>query len=274
LLLALLVGTGVFVAHRLALIERALLTIMAVQEPATAATYEMAVNVISTRSAVVHYSDSGDPDEHARVDVLMAEFTGHKLRFDQVARSATSRELGRRIDIASANFRRQADSLMSVSDQQRRHAAAFSKQTDEIRELMDPGLRIHLDTRGRDGSRRIIDMGRMEADISGVGAALAQFMATRESRHRVRVSFHESHFKVTATDLRETGLSEGRRRRLLRVEIAFKQLMAEARSIMTLTEDSREIYTIHHRRRRARAPGRRRYSQPARTGLIDAQQSA
>src|SRR5262245_60358996 len=95
LLLALLVRTGVFVAHRLALIERALVTIMAVQEPATAATYEMAVNVITTRSAVLHYSDTGEPEERTRVDGLMTEFGRHKQRFDQVARSATSRELGR-----------------------------------------------------------------------------------------------------------------------------------------------------------------------------------
>lgn len=275
LLLALLVGTGIFVAHRLALIERALLTIMAVQEPATAATYEMAVNVISTRSAVLHYSDSGDLQEHARVDVLMAEFADHKQRFDQVARSATSRELGRRIDLAYGKFRHQADSLMSVSDQQRRHATAFAKRTDDIRELMDPGLRIHLDTRGRDGSRRIIDMGRMEADISGVGAALAQYMATRESRHRIRVSFHESHFKVTATDLRDTGLNEDERRRLLRVETAFEQFVAEARSIMTVTEESREIYS----RFTAYGAALERLVDEgirslARTDLLDAQQSA
>jgi len=181
LLLALLVGTGVFVAHRLALIERALVTIMAVQEPATAATYEMAVNVITTRSAVLHYGDTGNLDERARVDALMTDFGRHKEHFDEVALSATSRELGRRIDVAYAAFRRQADSLMAVSDQQRQHAETFAHQTDEIRELMDSGLRIHLDTRGRDGSRRIIDMGRIEADIAGVGAALGQFMVSRGS---------------------------------------------------------------------------------------------
>src|SRR5437667_8712755 len=83
LLLALLVGTGLFVAHRLVVIERALVTIMAVQEPATAATYEMAVNVITTRASVLHYADSGDPDERERVSDMMGEFTRYKLRFDQ-----------------------------------------------------------------------------------------------------------------------------------------------------------------------------------------------
>ena len=242
LLIALLVGTGVFVAHRLALIERALTTIMAVQEPATAATYEMAVNVITTRSAVLHYSDTGDLEERARVGVLMSEFGRHKQYFDQVARSLTSRELGRRIETGYATFRRQGDSLMAVSDQQREHAAAFARRSDELRELMDPGLRIHLDTRGREGPRRITDMSRMEADIAGVGAALGQFMTTRESRHRVRVSFHESHFEVTATDLRQTGLNEDERRRLSRVESAFEHYVAEARNIMSVTDENRQIY--------------------------------
>jgi signal transduction histidine kinase len=275
LLLALLVGTGVFVAHRLALIERALVTIMAVQEPATAATYEMAVNVITTRSTVLHYSDTGDLEERARVDALIAEFSGHKARFDLVARSQTSRELGRRIDIASASFRRQADSLMTVSDQQRQHAEAFEHRTDEIRELMDSGLRIHLDTRGREGSRRIIDMGRMEADIAGVGASLGQFLIGREPRHRIRLAFHESHFKITVTDLRDTGLNDDERRRLARVESAFEDYVAEARSIMGVTDDGRRIYT---RFTTTGAALERLVDEGirslARTDLLDAQQSA
>jgi signal transduction histidine kinase/CheY-like chemotaxis protein len=248
---------------------------MAVQEPATAATYEMAVNVITTRSAVLHYGDTGNLDERARVDALMTDFGRHKEHFDEVALSATSRELGRRIDVAYAAFRRQADSLMAVSDQQRQHAETFAHQTDEIRELMDSGLRIHLDTRGRDGSRRIIDMGRIEADIAGVGAALGQFMVSRESRHRIRVAFHESHFKVTVTDLRDTGLGEDERRRLARVEKAFEEYVAEARSIMTVTDDGRRIYT---RFTTTGASLERLVDEGirslARTDLIDAQQSA
>jgi signal transduction histidine kinase len=275
LLLALLVGTGLFVAHRLDVIGRALSTIMAVQEPATAATYEMAVNVINTRSAVLHYSDSGNPEDRARVRAMMSEFGRHKQYFDQVARSMTSRELGRRIERAYARFQQQADSLMTVSDQQRDHADVFARRADELRELMDPGLRIHLDTRGREGSRRIIDMSRMEADIAGVGAALGQFMASHDARHRIRISFHESHFKVTVADLRETGLNDDERRRLARAEAAFDQYVSEARSIMTVTEEGRQAYgrftAIGAALERLVDEGIRSL---ARTDLRDAQQSA
>jgi signal transduction histidine kinase/ActR/RegA family two-component response regulator len=275
LLLALLIGTGLFVAHRLALIERALLTIMAVQEPATAATYEMAVNVITTRSGVLHYSDSGDAGERAHVRVLLSEFAGYKQRFDQVARSETSRELGRRIDTASLVFSHQADSLMSLSDQEREHSSNFVKRSDEVLELIDPGLRTHLDTRGKDGQRRIIDMGRLETDVHGVGASLRHFMATRDTRHRVRIAFHESHFKVTVSDLRDTHLNDDELARIARIESAFNVYVEDARTMMTVADQQRIAYGRFLRTgdslERLVDEGIRSL---ARTDLLEAQQSA
>src|SRR5438552_18631513 len=128
LLLELLEGTGLVAAHRLAAIERALVTIMAVQEPATAATYEMAINVITTRSSVLHYAASGDVAERARVADLMSDFARDELQFDRVAQSQPSRALGGRIEEAYGAFRRQADSLMTTSDRQRARSALFGKR--------------------------------------------------------------------------------------------------------------------------------------------------
>src|SRR5262245_7180854 len=155
LLLALLVGTGLFVAHRLALIERALVTIMAVQEPATAATYEMAINVVGTRASVLHYVESGDASQRTLVSELFTEFTRGKMRFDQVARSRASRDLGRSLDIAYARFHRLGDSLMTASDLRRFRTAAFGRRSEDLATLVDPGLRAHLDTKGKEGQRRI-----------------------------------------------------------------------------------------------------------------------
>ena len=241
LLLALLVGTGLFVAHRLAAIERALVTIMAVQEPATAATYEMAINVITTRSSVLHYAASGDVAERARVADLMSDFARDELQFDRVAQSQPSRALGGRIEEAYGAFRRQADSLMTTSDRQRAHSALFGKRFDEVTNLLDAGLRTHLDTRGKDGARRIIDMGRLEADIGGVSAALGDFLRTRENRHRLRVAFHESRFKITLTDLRDTRLNDDESARVARLESAFAHYVSEARNLIALADESQLV---------------------------------
>jgi signal transduction histidine kinase len=242
LLLVLLAGTGLFVAHRLALIERALTTIMAVQEPATAMTYELAVNVITTRSSVLHYGDSGDEAERRRVEDLIAEFARHKQRFDEVARSATSRDLGHRIDVAFVEFRRLADSLMTLSDRQRAHSRAFVERSDDLRQRIDFGLRTHLDIRGKEGPRRVIDTSRLEADVEGVGAALGQFLETHEPRHRVRIAFHETHFNVTVGDLEESGLDADERGRVQAIESAFAREVEEARAVVDIADERRGVH--------------------------------
>lgn len=275
LLLALLIGTGLFVAHRLALIERALLTIMAVQEPATAATYEMAVNVIGTRASVLHYVDSGESAQRKRVTELVSEFTRYKTRFDQVARSRTSRELGRRIDVAYAQFRRLGDSLMTTSDLQRAHSGTFARRSEEIADLLDPGLRAHLDVKGKDGQRRLADLARMESDISGVGAALGHYLRNHEGRYRARVTYHEGRFHETLSDLRDTKLSDDERVRIASVESAFGPFTAEARDVMAIADDARGVYDHFIRSgavvERLVDEGIRSL---ARTDLLEAQQSA
>src|SRR5262245_38368210 len=242
LLLALLVGTGLFVAHRLTLIDRALVTIMAVQEPATAATYEMAINVVGTRASVLHYVESGDPAQRTRVRELVTEFTRDKMRFDQVARSRASRDLGRRMDVVYARFRRLGDSLMTASDLRRSRTAAFGRHSEDLLTLVDPGLRAHLDTKGKEGQRRIADVARIESDIGGLGATLGHYLRTREARDRARITFHQGRFQEAVADLRSTRLNDDERRRLCLVETAFGALAAEAGATLDAADLTRGLF--------------------------------
>ena len=156
LLLALLVGTGLFVAHRLASIERSLVTILAVQEPATAATYEMAINVIGTRAAVLHYVSIGDSADKARIADLDAEFRDFKTRFDP-DRSDSHLASARCAD------RRRVPAVPPA----RRHAGARERSVARRRGVVRAPLGRH---RGAGERGEPIDRRRRPRRVSGVAS--------------------------------------------------------------------------------------------------------
>ena len=231
LLLALLVGTGLFVAHRLASIERSLVTILAVQEPATAATYEMAVNVIGTRAAVLHYASLGDSADKAKIADLDAEFRDFKTRFDLIARTPTSRQLAARIDGAYRQFHLLGDTLVRSSDQWRVAAASFGRRADDIEAMANETGRT-VDEGGRDGLRRRIEAQNLETAVAQVAATVGQYIPSLDERYRAKVAQHESRFQEALRHFRETRPSLPDMIRVDHLASLFPGYVAEARTTM------------------------------------------
>src|SRR5437773_2041456 len=201
LLLMLLVGSGLFVARRLALVEKALATIMAVQEPANAATYEMAVNVSGTESAVLAYVDTGSSETRDRVDSLLAGFDRLRHDYDVIARSRASRQLGAAITSAHLAFRSLSDTLMTVSDRRRREFDEFARASDAVSRVIVRELSNEPDARGRDAQKRALLVSQLDADMATMGAALGHFLRTRDPRHKTPIAEREAHFLATLKGL-------------------------------------------------------------------------
>jgi signal transduction histidine kinase/CheY-like chemotaxis protein len=274
LLLALLVGTGLFVAHRLASIERSLVTILAVQEPATAATYEMAINVIGTRAAVLHYVSIGDSADKARIADLDAEFRDFKTRFDLIARTPTSRQLAARIDVAYRQFHLLGDTLVRVSDQWRAAAASFARRSDDIEALANEASRS-IDDGGRDGLRRRVEAVNLETAVAQVSGAVGHYVPSLDERYRARVAQYEARFREALRRFRETRPPLQDLIRVDRLAGTFPGYVDEARTTMERRAAVRDRWV---RFARTGAQVERLVDEGirslARTDLIEAQRSA
>src|SRR5262245_4289925 len=274
LLLALLVGTGLFVAHRLATIERSLVTILAVQEPATAVTYEMAVNVIGTRAAVLHYVSLGDSADKTRIDALDREFRDFKTRFDLITRTPTSRQLASRIDGAYRQFHLLGDTLVRVSDQWRAAANGFARRSDDIEGLADDATRS-IDDSGRDGLRRRVEAENLEVAVAEVASTVGHYTSSLDDRYRGRVAQHEARFREALRRFRETRPALQALIRVDRLAGAFPGYVEEARTTMERRAAVRDRWV---RFTRTGAMVERLVDEGirslARTDLIEAQRSA
>ena len=75
-----------------------------VEEPTSAAAYEMEINVIGTGLGVLKYLDTGDPQYRARVEKDEADFVRFKARYDQLAETAAGKELGNKVGVLFGEF--------------------------------------------------------------------------------------------------------------------------------------------------------------------------
>ncbi len=93
-LLVILLTTGLVVNRKLRTIEKDLTEITTVEEPTSAAAYEMEINVIGTGLGVLKYLDTGDPRYRLRVEKDEADFERFKAQFDRLAGTPKGKELG------------------------------------------------------------------------------------------------------------------------------------------------------------------------------------
>ncbi|MEO5618094.1 MAG: ATP-binding protein [Candidatus Eisenbacteria bacterium] len=236
LLLVILIGIGLFVSHRLASVERALATIMAVQEPATATAYEMALNVSATSAAVLAHVGTGEPNHRLRASANRAIFRNLVTRYNEIARSPASRALGERIRVTHAETTVLGDSLMTLSDRERAAASYFSRRSEALQRSMARDLRARLDVRSRDGARKLADASRLEADLSGMGEALALYLNAPGENPRERVLARAQDFRLTTRRLGELRNEDAERLPLGRLSAEFSALLEGARIAMNLAD--------------------------------------
>jgi len=275
LLLLMLIGIGLFVSHRLATVEKALATIMEVQEPATATAYKMALNVSATSSAVLAHVSTGEPAHRLRVGANQATFDHLIARYIEIARSPASRELGERIRESHGQLRTLGDSLMNLSDQVRTASTNLADGAETLRGVLNRDLRARIDVRGRDGARKLAETERLEADLNAMGEATGHYLSVRSDDLRARVIGRADDFRATVRRLGGLRLDDAERPGLARVRADFPALEDGARGTMELAD---RVHAVRSRYVSAASLLERLVDDGihslARTDLLDAQELA
>ena len=161
--------------------RRAMHEVADVEEPTSAAAYEMEINVIGTGLGVLKYLDTGDPKYRARVEKDEADFERFKARYDQLAETPAGKELGNKVGALFGEFAQLGQVLMDKRDERETLFRAIAENFEVIDGILDEEIQENLDEAGPDGREKAIEAAAMEGDIAEVGAWLG---TTCASRHR------------------------------------------------------------------------------------------
>ncbi len=156
------------------------------KEPASAATYEMEIQLHALGLAVLRYLDTRDPSAREQLRTADAQFARFHDRYGELAATPEERALAGRIETDYARFRGQGEALLAAKDEHERHYTTIGQNFERIDEVLetrfardparagpvevDPGL-----------AQRVL---RVEAEVAEVGLWLANYHRVPTTEHR------------------------------------------------------------------------------------------
>ncbi len=238
LLLGLSSMLAIYAGFRVA--ERAMHEVADVEEPTSAAAYEMEINVIGTGLGVLKYLDTGDPQYRDRVEKDEADFVRFKARYDQLAETAAGKELGNKVGVLFGEFVQLGRVLMDQRDERETLFRAIAENFEVIDGILDEEIQENLDEAGPDGQEKVIEAAAMEGDIAEVGAWLGNYLRVPTPAYRERIFNNARDFRVHLAEFKNLRLSETEIQRTSRLEKIFSRTFSMIQKDLALHDELQE----------------------------------
>ncbi len=187
LLLSLFVIAGLVSLFQARIVDEKVREITEVEEPTSAAAYEMEINVIGTGLGVLKYLQTGDEVHRQRVAKDEADFERFKAQYDLLAETPRGRKLGERVSLLYQEYKALGDTLMDQADQRETLFATIGENFEELDTILDEKIQANVDLQGPDGAGKLAEAMQMEADIAEVGTWLGNYLRTPKEEYKLRV---------------------------------------------------------------------------------------
>jgi signal transduction histidine kinase len=156
------------------------------KEPASAATYEMEIQLHALGLAVLRYLDTQDPAARDQLRVADDQFALFHDRYLRLVATPEERELAARIEREYARFREQGQGLVAAKDEHERHYNAIGRNFERMDELLE--TRFGVDPGGAAAAHPALALAqrvlRVEAEMAEVGLWLANYHRVPSAEHR------------------------------------------------------------------------------------------
>ncbi len=233
LITLIVVGVGLKRSHRA--IERDLQAIVNIEEPTSAAAYEMEINVLGAGMAVAKYLVTGDPIHRDRVAKDEADFDRFKAEYDRLTVLPAEKKLGRTVEALHDRYRRTGRDLMDMRDRREVLHSEVSSKIEKISGTLE-GWTFGMP----DADAKYRESLSIKAKISELGTRLGAYIVTSRGQDEQRVlellrgvSEHMSAFKKLRLNPAERELASS-------VEATLEQTGADVDEVLNVQRSMRE----------------------------------
>ena len=217
--------------------QRAMHEVAEVEEPTSAAAYEMGINVIGAGLGVLKYLDTGGPQYRDRVEKDEADFVRFKARYDELAETSVGKELGNKVGALFGEFVQLGNVMMDGRDERETLFRAIAENFEVIDGILDEEIQENLDEAGPDGQEKVIEAAAMEGDIAEVGAWLGNYLRVATPAYRERIFNNARDFRVHLAEFKNLRLNETERQRTERLEKIFSQTFSMIQKDLALHDE-------------------------------------
>lgn len=226
--------------HNLRAIDRLLEQILEVEEPISAAAYEMEINVLGAGLGVSSYLSTGDPQHRVRVHKDETDFRRFRADYEHLSVTAREKELGAQIDTHSEPFFRLGAALLDSRDELHGLLTRLTEDLAEMDELLDARIQAQVDPDSPDGWAKLMESTAIEADVAEIRTWLAAYVSAPTARHRecMTESIHEARQHLVA--FRALQLAPAEREQAVDVERLLDDIVAQAERALASHDSLRD----------------------------------
>ena len=215
------------------------------KEPASAAAYEMEIQIHGTATAVLRYLDTGDPNARNEARTNVAKFQQFYDQYLRLSRTAQVRESAQALGLRHEEFKVLGEALMAKKDKQEARNIVIADNFEKIDEIIDDHLQPLTaghsggTDRGFAGSKAeaVLDI---EADTAEMGVWLANYQRVRRAEYKDRMFHEEQEVRTGLSRLKALDLTKEERHWTAVLERLFDQTMSLIRQMLAGDEEVRE----------------------------------
>jgi signal transduction histidine kinase len=226
-------------------------------EPASAAAYEMEIQLHGLVADVLGYSETADPRAREEMGAHDAKFEKFRSLYVTLTETSEESELGRAIGRHYDELKALGKVLIAKKDEQEALNAVIAENFARIDEIVDG----HLQPRATQPSgmieslrhllvsrRKIEAVLDVEADTAEVGLWLANYQRLRKPEYRERIFQHAQEVQAGLKKLKALDLTAQERQWAVAVEGLFNRTMSLIGQMLALDAETREGVTAFVKR--------------------------
>ena len=238
LLLSLFVIAALVSLMQARIVDENVREITEVEEPTSAAAYEMEINAIGTGLGVLKYLQTGDEMHRQRVAKDEADFERFKAQYDLLAETPRDKELGAQVSLLYQEYKALGDTLMDQADRRATLSTTIGGNFEELDDILDdqiqPSIRPHD---GPEEMRKLHAALEMEINTNGVAKDLGYFLLTHDTQYEERVRKDAEDFQRFLGIYRSLSISAQEQQWVAEIDRLFGETVALARQIIDLEAD-------------------------------------
>ncbi len=187
--------SGLTTIIRLGNIRKNLSHIVDVEEPKSAAAYEMEINLIGTGFGLLGYLEDRDPLHIDRIDGDIADFGNFQTQFDNLAETQQGKNFSATLKNEYDDFKKLAYEMIALEDDQDKKMTTLLKNHEDMDALLDDKIQISIKPGGPQAYTKMQASMEMEINVNGIAKGLGEYLRTHLKEYEDRVSKDEADFR-------------------------------------------------------------------------------
>lgn len=211
--------------------------IIQVEEPTSAATYEMEINLIGTGFGVLGYLEDRDPKHLERIKSDVDDFGKYQKKYSELAETEKGKELGVELNKEYDKFKNLAYKIIELEDEQDKKIVTLLKTHDEMDNLLDEKIQISIKPGEPQAYKKMQAAMEMEINVNGIAKGLGEYLRVHQAKYEERVFKDESDFRQFLEVYEGLGLTAEEKQWALEMRRLFEDSVELSKEIIQLDKE-------------------------------------